>query len=130
MKYAFIDTHRGEYPVSRLCSALNVAESGYYAWKKRTPSQRQQEDERLGMQIKQIYQSNRHVYGSPRIHAELKAQGTHCGRKRVVRLMQKQGISARMRKRRMHTTDSQHTNPIAPNLLSVISAPMHRIKRG
>jgi putative transposase len=63
------------------------------------------------------YDANRGVYGSPRIHAELKAQGIHCGRKRIVRLMQEKGISAQRKRRKARTTNSNHSSPIAPNLL-------------
>jgi putative transposase len=57
------------------------------------------------------------VYGSPRVHAELKAQGVHCGRKRVARLMRERGINVKPKRRKVKTTDSQHDNPVAPNLL-------------
>src|SRR5947207_15371277 len=57
------------------------------------------------------------MYGSPRVHAELKAQGVHCGRKRVARLMRERGINAKPRRRKIKTTDSNHHNPVAPNLL-------------
>jgi len=57
------------------------------------------------------------VYGSPRIHAELKEQGVHCGRKRVARLMRERGINAKSKRRKMKTTDSRHDNPVAPNIL-------------
>ena len=90
---------------------------GYYAWCKREPSQRKREDERLGKRIEDAYQNNRRVYGSPRLHAELKEQGVRCGRKRVARLMRERGISAKAKRRKMKTTDSQHTNPVAANLL-------------
>jgi transposase InsO family protein len=56
------------------------------------------------------------VYGSPRVHAELKAQGVHCGRKRVARLMRERGINAKPRRRKVKTTESQHDHPVAPNL--------------
>lgn len=101
----------------RLCQVLNVSQSGYYAWRKREPSQRKREDEDLGKRIEDAYQNNRQVYGSPRIHAVLKEQGVHCARKRVARLMREQGINAKPRRRKMKTTDSQHNNPVAPNLL-------------
>src|SRR6266699_4226366 len=117
IKYACIATHQEEFPVIRLCQVLNVSESGYYAWRQREPSQRQQEDESLGKRIEDAYQNNRQVYGSPRVHAELKAQGVHCGRKRVARLMRERGINAKPRRRKVKTTDSQHDNPVAPNLL-------------
>ena len=96
---------------------LSVSESGYYAWCKREPSQRQREDEALGKLIEDAYQNNCQVYGSPRVHAELKAQGVHCGRKRVARLMRERGINVKPKRRKVKTTDSQHDNPVAPNLL-------------
>lgn len=65
-----------------------------------------------------IYDANRRVYGSPRIHAVLRAEGQRCGKKRVARLMQELGLSARPRKHRTRTTDSQHEQPVAPNLLN------------
>ena len=57
------------------------------------------------------------MYGSPRIHAELKEQGVNCGRKRVARLMRELGINAKSKRRKVKTTDSRHGNPVAPNLL-------------
>ena len=100
-----------------MCQVLNVSESGYYAWCKREPSQRKREDESLGKLIEDAYHNNRQVYGSPRVHAELQAQGVQCGRKRVARLMRERGISAKAKRRKMKTTDSDHDHPVAPNLL-------------
>ncbi len=117
MKYAFIAEHQQEFPVIRLCQVLHVSESGYYAWRRREPSQRKRVDESRGMLIEDAYQSNRQVYGSPRIHAELKEQGVHCGRKRVARLMRERGINVKPKRRKVKTTDSNHNNPVAPNLL-------------
>ena len=87
MKYQFIAQHRQEYPVSTMCRVLGVAVSGYYAWLGRAPSRRSQQNTGLGEHIARIYQQNRQVYGSPRIHAVLRAEGVCCGRKRVARLM-------------------------------------------
>jgi transposase InsO family protein len=101
-----------------MCQVLEVSESGYYAWLKREPSEREQEDKKLGDLIEDAYQKNRQVYGIPRIHAELKEQGVHCGRKRVARLMRQRGINAKSKRRKMKTTDSQHDNPVAPNILA------------
>jgi transposase InsO family protein len=72
----------------------------------------------LGERIVRLYQANRQVYGSPRIHAALRAEGQQCGRKRVARLMREQGLSAKRRTHRVRTTDSQHEHPVAPNLLN------------
>jgi putative transposase len=118
MRYAVIAECATTYPVVHLCRALHVSPSGYYAWKRRQPSQRQQHDERLGEAIERIYQGSRQTYGSPRLHAELHMQGIACGRKRVIRLMRQRHLSARRTHHRCRTTDSQHTHPVAPNVLA------------
>jgi transposase InsO family protein len=119
MKYSFIAEHASRYPVERQCAALGVSVSGYYAWHKRTTSQHQAQDQCLLQHIEQLYQHSRGLYGSPRIHAALKRQGIACSRKRVARLMQQAGIhSLRQRRRRVHTTDSAHAYPVAPNQLN------------
>jgi transposase InsO family protein len=95
-----------------------VSVSGYYAWRTRQPSQRQQQDSDLLGPIRAAYQAGRGLYGSPRIHAALRQQGLHCSRKRVARLMRQHGIHSHRRpKRRVSTTDSRHHRPVAPNLL-------------
>jgi putative transposase len=118
VKFQFIQAHSREYPIALMCRALEVSESGYHAWTKRKVSKRAQEDQVLAEQIGHIFQANRGVYGSPRIHAELQEQGRRCGRKRIARLMQERGISAQRKRRRVRTTDSNHSNPVAPNLLN------------
>jgi putative transposase len=100
-----------------MCKVLNLARSGYYAWCKRKTSPRTQENEILSDQIKQIHQTSRQSYGSPRIHAALVAKGFQVGRKRVVRLMSKLGIGARPKRKFKATTDSEHDSPIAKNVL-------------
>jgi putative transposase len=117
MKFQFIADHQEEYAVKLMCRVFDVSECGYYAWRKRPKSGRKLENEELTKRIEQIYQSNRQVYGSPRIHAELQAQGVGCTRKRIARLMREQGISAVIKQRRVRTTDSRHSNPVAENLL-------------
>jgi putative transposase len=117
MKYQFIAEHQQVYEVKTMCRALTISESGYYAWKQRGPSRRELEDQWLIEQIQQAYQRGRQVYGSPRVHAELRAQGIHCGENRVAHLMRRAGLRALHKRHRTITTDSQHTLPIAPNLL-------------
>jgi transposase InsO family protein len=82
-----------------------------------SPRQRQAANEQLVEHIRAAYEQGRQVYGSPRIHAELRAQGIVCGKHRVARLMQQAGICAVQKRRRVCTTDSQHSDPVAPNLL-------------
>lgn len=118
MSYQMVETNRAVGSVERLCEALGVSVSGYYAWRTRQPSQHQQTDRELLTAIQATYQASRGLYGSPRIHAALHQQWLCCSRKRVARLMHQHGIHSRRRpKRRVHTTDSQHNRPVAPNLL-------------
>lgn len=101
-----------------LCRVLEVSVSGYYAWRKRQPSRRQQEDERLSKLIQCVHAESRQRYGSPRIHAELQAQGIRCGRKRVARLMRQAGLRGKCKgRRRICTTESKHKLPVAENVL-------------
>jgi putative transposase len=78
---------------------------------------RKREDGLLKEQIVEIYQTHRGVYGSPRIHATLQERGVHCGRKRVIRLMQQEKLSAHCRTHRVITTRSNPQAQVASNVL-------------
>ena len=118
MRFRFIEDRRADYPVTILCSTLGVSPAGYYAWRSRTESRRSAANRDLVDDIKQVHRDTSGRYGSPRIHAELKARGRGVSRGRVERLMRHHGIRAIMaRPRRVRTTDSRHDFPIAPNLL-------------
>jgi putative transposase len=101
-----------------MCRVLDVSVSGDSAWKQRAPSKRHQEDELLALRIQQVHRASHQIYGSRRIRAELAAHGQSCGRKRVVRLMPKLGFCSKPRRHRISTTDSQHSDPVAANLLN------------
>lgn len=113
-----IDGEKAHYPVRMMCRVLGVSRSGYYAWARRGPSQRSIEDANLVAEIRGVYDEYQGRYGSPRIHQELRERRTFVGRKRVARLMRAQGLRARAPKRFRRTTDSNHSDPIAPNLLA------------
>src|SRR5439155_21548025 len=103
--YRFISAERARTPVSVCCQVLGVSRSGYYDWLDRRPCERARRDVELTSLIKQIHSDNRGVYGSPRIHAELRmAHRIHVGKKRVERLMREAGISALVPKKRGKTT--------------------------
>jgi putative transposase len=102
--FRFIDAERASYPVSLLCRVLRVSRSGYYDWKDRPLSKRAREDVALTEQIREIHQRSRETYGYPRVHAELRALGVRCSRKRVARLMRKSGLRGCLRGRRKRTT--------------------------
>jgi putative transposase len=118
MSYAFIAAERATFPVRRLCRLIGVAASAFYAWLRREPNRRARDEVVLVAEIREIFEQSGKTYGSPRIHAELRARGRRIGRKRIARLMREQGLVVPRRKRRLPvTTDSRHAHPIAPNLL-------------
>jgi transposase InsO family protein len=101
-----------------MCQVLKVSRSGYYDWIERAPSQRHQRREQLLVQIKAAHEQSKRRYGSPRVWAELSAQGVKVCRNTVAKAMQKAGIRSKPRPRFIpHTTDSTHEHPIAPNRL-------------
>jgi transposase-like protein len=114
VKYQFIYEYRHIYPIIRMCRVLGVSDNGYYNWLRRGKSQRKRDDEHLASQIEDAYHENRGVYGSPRIHAELKTRGIKCGRKRIARLMRERNISARRKRRqaKKQTAIIAHRSPL------------------
>jgi len=118
VRFEFIRTEKAHYPVTVLCAVLEVSCSGFHAWHRRPPSVRATSDAQLAVQVAASHQRSRRRYGSPRIHADLRARNINVGRKRVERLMRENGLEARRKRRFRRTTDSRHTDPIAPNLLA------------
>ena len=102
--FRLIDAEKARFPVSMLCRVLKVSKSGYYAWKRRPPSNRSREDAALTEKIREVHQRSRQTYGYPRVHAELYALGVRCSRRRVARLMRRAGLRGCMRGRKRRTT--------------------------
>ena len=126
MRYDRIDGLRPEYPVRMLCRLLNVSEAGYYAWRRRPPSPRAQENARLSIEIKLAHERTRQTYGPERLQAELADHGIHAGIDRIKRIRRELGLRCRQKRKFKVTTDSRHHLPIAPNLLDrqfAVSAP-------
>jgi putative transposase len=117
MKFAFIAARKAEHTVSILCRCMDVARSGFYAWCRRPESTRAREDRRLKVLVHASFTESRRRYGSPRIHEDLIAQHEPVSRKRVIRLMQEEGLVARPKRRSTGTTMSDHDHPVAANLL-------------
>lgn len=120
MKYHFIGQQE-EYATALQCRVLGVSVSGYHAWCKRSRedrgSRRAQDNRHLLVQIRAAFEQHRRRYGSPRIYAELRAAGVKCSRKRVARLMRQEQLRACRPRRYRKTTDSNHSHPVAANLL-------------
>jgi putative transposase len=102
--YRLIEAEKATHSIPMLCKLLGVSRSGYYAWRKHPPSERERFDAVLSEKIETIHRNSRATYGAPRIHAELRAIGIRCGRKRVARLMRKEKLRGSLRGRRMKTT--------------------------
>ena len=117
MRLTFIAAKRTEHTVTILCRCLRVTRSGFYAWQRRPESTHTRDDRRLTVLVRASFDESKQRYGSPRVHEDLIEQDEHVSRKRVVRLMQEDGLRARDRKRYKLTTMSDHDQPVAANLL-------------
>lgn len=116
--YRFIDAERARWSVRILCRVLGVARSAYYDWLEGDHPGRKPDEASLSVHIKAIWRRSRGTYGVPRVHAELRAEGHRVGRHRVARLMREFGLTGTPKRRfRGSTTDSNHDNRIAENLL-------------
>jgi len=117
VRYAFIEAEKAFASIEWMCERLGVSPSGFYAWRKRPPSKHAKKDEQLKVAIKASFDESRKTYGSPRVLEDLRELGEKVGRNRVIRLMQGEGLRARVRKRFKCTTMSDHDQPIAANVL-------------
>jgi putative transposase len=117
VRFGFIQTEKATYPVRLLCRTLVVSCAGFYAWCRRGPSLRAREDSVLKAKIRAAHAASGKRYGSPRIHADLKADDHRVGRNRVARLMREDGIEGQRKRRFRVTTDSRHSHPVAANEL-------------
>lgn len=115
MTFAFIHEHRKGRSVGHLCDLLGVSRSGYYAWRNRGPSRREQEDAALRLQIRALHSRSNKRCGRLSITADLRAQGYKVGHNRIGRLMREDGLVGKPRRRYRQTTDSRHANRIWPD---------------
>lgn len=117
MRYGFIEGHRCMGPLTVLCRAMQVSVSGFVNWRHHAPGPRKRRDGVLAPKIAAFHAASRETYGAPRIHADLCEAGEHISRKRVARLMSELGIAGASGRKRIRTTDSNHDNPVAANVL-------------
>jgi putative transposase len=111
------DSDPDECPVSWMCDAFEVSESGYHAWAARAPSAGEQRRDTLVAAIRQIHAEVKARYGSPRMTKELNARGYEGTENTVAALMSAHGIRAKSSRRVVRTTDSRHALPVAENVL-------------
>lgn len=118
MKYVFIRAHERIFRITTMCRVLQVSRAGFYKWRAQPLAKRVQADAVLAARIRALHTGRRRVYGSPRVHRELRDQGIRCGEKRVARVMRENDIRAVAPKRYRVTTQSGHREPVAPNQLA------------
>ena len=118
MKFDAIEAEKANYPIALMCRVLEVSRAGYYASRERPESERTSANRQLARRIHEVYRASRRTYGSPRVFLELRDDGQQVGRNRVERLMRREGIVARKKKRFRVTTMSNHSKPIARNVLA------------
>jgi transposase InsO family protein len=112
-----MDAHRGEFRIGTMSEVLGVSRSGYYAWRRRPRSLRDETNAKLTQTIRRIHEESRRIYGSPRIYAALQQRGIACGRHRVARLMRDEGIRSKTKRRFRSIATKREETPAAPNRL-------------
>ena len=118
LKYQFIHSHQDQFRLSHICKVHSISRSSYYNWLCSKPSKWIEENAELLKEIKIIHKQSRQTYGSHRITKELHNRGYSCSRTRVARIMAKNGICAKIKRKFKVTTDSKHNYPLSPNLLN------------
>jgi putative transposase len=113
----FIEELSAAYPVRLLCKVANVSVSGFYAWRDRSPSQREARNAELLAATRAIHVASRGTYGRPRLRRALLADGWQCSSERLRRIMVKHGITSKHRRKYRATTNSRHNMPVAENLV-------------
>lgn len=114
--YEFIDAMKAQYSIRTLCRVIGASRAAYYAWC-RGDSHAQDVDRKLVVRLRAAHRESHGTYGSPRLTAELNAQGIQVGRRRVARLMKAEGLSGIPKKRFVRTTRSKQDDLVAPNVL-------------
>jgi len=118
VRYAWIEQHRDDYAVSRMCRLLAVSRTGFLQWRRRPPSARAQANARLDAQVAALHAASNRSYGRPRIVHGLRAQGLQVGHERVRRSLQRQALRPVYKRPYRVTTDSNHRQPVASNVLA------------
>ncbi|MFF3926684.1 IS3 family transposase, partial [Paenibacillus lactis] len=118
VKYRFIHEHRSEYRLEKMCRIMEVSRSGYYKWLGRPESERERQHKEWTEQVKEVYDTSRQLYGSPKVTQQLKKKGVSISERTVTRIMKENGIRSKTVKKYKATTNSKHTLPVQENVLN------------
>jgi putative transposase len=117
VRYGVVEQMRQQYPVPPMCRFLSVSTSGYYAWRKRPPSMRAQQEPRYEAQVCAAHERTRETFGPEWLQKELAERGVQIGVHRIKRLRTKLGLRCKQKRKFKATTNSTHNLPVAPNIL-------------
>lgn len=117
MKFRFVQEYRETFRVGKMCAVLRVSRSGFYAWLRRQPSQREASNEKLAERIREVHAMAHGTYGAPRVYRKLREAGESCGRHRVARIMRAEGIVGRSKRRFRWAQTRRSERPAAPDLV-------------
>ena len=117
MKFRFVQENRETFRVGMMCRVLKVSRSGYYAWRRRKPSERERKDRRHAEGIHRAHLESRGTYGSPRVYRALRDAGTPCGKHRVARIMRQEGLRGRAARRFRSVSTTRSSLPAPPDRL-------------
>lgn len=112
-----IKSNETDFSIKMMCRMLKVSRSGYYGWKRRPPSKRSQANDALATNIKRVFDDEKGRVGSPRVVRRLHDEGHSANRNRVAKIMRENGLRAKAARKYKATTNSNHSLPVAPNLL-------------
>jgi len=118
VRYTWIRQHQSDYPVQVMCRVLEVGASGYYDWRDRSPSARTQRHQQIAQAAARSYFESHRIYGYRKVHQDLQAEGVPCGEDTVRQVLRENGLYSRIRRKFVRTTDSNHSAPIADNILN------------
>ena len=118
MKYAFMSAHQGDHRVEKMAEVLEIARSGYYAWKGHLESLREGEEKEIVGQMREIQEQVHNRYGSPRVREALRGGGGKVGHNRVARLMRENDLGVPPKRRFRVTTSWREGDKVAENLLA------------
>jgi transposase InsO family protein len=117
MKYAWIREHDKKFAVSIMCDVLQISTSGYYGWLEHKPSTQRQRREHIAQAAARFYFESERIYGYRKIYVDLRQANIDCCRETVRRIMNEIGLFSRVKRKFVHTTDSNHDMAVAQNLL-------------
>ena len=118
IRYLYMEHNRSKYRITKMAQWLQGSKSGYYAWRRRTPSVRTMENEALLKEIRLVYEASHGTYGCKKITHEVNRRlDKPVNHKRIERIMHENGIQSKTRKKYKATTNSKHNLPVAENIL-------------